>query len=374
MQITVNANDLRSVVSKLSSVVEKRFQLITGHILFDAVGESLTLYGTNMEISYWSHCPANIKEPGKIMVPGKKLYDIIKKLPNKPIKISVKDENTVIIACSRSKFKIYSIEVSQFPEIDFSIKDVVFSKIKAGVLTSMLKQVSMCMGKDQSRIAMCGVNLKTAPGELIVTATNSQILGRTKRQVSLSGFTYNGLIHRDAVTALIKVLDDDDEDVSIGCTKRDLIIMGKNYGIFACEIKASFPAIDAAFDHTMDFKYHIKRENIITAIERVAVILDKGQTIQITFSPNKKAYYVTADNIMTTDRARALFEIEDECVEPASEFNVGCSINYMRDVLRSITADKVCFSFQKGQYSAIFLEGIDDLYCRYIIAPRVGNG
>ena len=54
-------------------------------IVIDATGNEVFLSASDLETASKAHFAAEVKEPGKVLVPGKLLAEISRSLPNKPI-------------------------------------------------------------------------------------------------------------------------------------------------------------------------------------------------------------------------------------------------------------------------------------------------
>ena len=72
-------------------------------IVIDASGDEVFLSGSDLETSSKAHFAADIKEKGKVLVPGRLLAEITRSLPNKPISISL-DGSRVLVTSGSAKF------------------------------------------------------------------------------------------------------------------------------------------------------------------------------------------------------------------------------------------------------------------------------
>ena len=114
--------DRDSLLNKLKIVekitIPRGIQPVLANILIEAKDSELKLSATDLDLSIVTNTMAQIKEEGKITLPAKKLFEIVSKLPDKPVEFSLNVEtNVMTITCGNSKFEIIGISASEFPEV-----------------------------------------------------------------------------------------------------------------------------------------------------------------------------------------------------------------------------------------------------------------
>ena len=71
-------------LSRVQGIVEKRNTIpILSNVLIEADQDGILLTATDLEVGMRASYPANVKTPGKITVSAKKIFEIIKELPEK---------------------------------------------------------------------------------------------------------------------------------------------------------------------------------------------------------------------------------------------------------------------------------------------------
>jgi DNA polymerase-3 subunit beta len=85
-------------------------------IVIDASGDEVFLSGSDLETSSKAHFAAEIKEKGKVLVPGRLLAEITRSLPNKPISISL-DGSRVLVTSGSAKFTLPTLSLTDYPNL-----------------------------------------------------------------------------------------------------------------------------------------------------------------------------------------------------------------------------------------------------------------
>jgi DNA polymerase-3 subunit beta len=124
MEFTIEKDAFVKALQKIQGIVERRNTMpILSNVLIEAVDNSLILTATDLEVGMKSRYQAKVYESGKITISAKKLYEIIRELPDEQIRFSTRDNDWIDISCGKAKFNIVGLspdEFPSFPKIDES--------------------------------------------------------------------------------------------------------------------------------------------------------------------------------------------------------------------------------------------------------------
>src|SRR4029079_8512374 len=130
---TVRKFDLLQELTLIQGVVERKNTIpILANVLVHAESGELGIIATDLEIGLKSVCVSKTTVPGTITLPAKRLYEIVKALPDKEIKFKRGEANWVTVTCGPSRFRIAGLPQEDFPALPES-KSVI-AKIPAEVL------------------------------------------------------------------------------------------------------------------------------------------------------------------------------------------------------------------------------------------------
>jgi DNA polymerase-3 subunit beta len=105
-EFVVSRKDLLEELTQIQGAVDRRATVpILSHILLQAAGNVLQLTATDLDISLRSACPATVKKPGVCTIPGRKLFDYVKLLPEGDLTIKTLENNWIQIRSGRSHTK-----------------------------------------------------------------------------------------------------------------------------------------------------------------------------------------------------------------------------------------------------------------------------
>ncbi len=118
MEFTVRKFDLLQELTLIQGVVERKTTIpILANVLVRAEAGELGIIATDLEIGLKSVCAAKTTTAGVMTLPAKRLYEIVRALPDKEIKFKRGDANWVTVTCGSSRFRIAGLPQEDFPAI-----------------------------------------------------------------------------------------------------------------------------------------------------------------------------------------------------------------------------------------------------------------
>ena len=115
MEILAKKTELSNALAKVQGIVEKKNTVpILSCVLLEVEGSNLFVSATDLEISLRSRYPAEVSTPGSVTIPAKKVFEIVKELPEGDVKIIADEGGWVKIEMGRSRFKVMSLPREDF--------------------------------------------------------------------------------------------------------------------------------------------------------------------------------------------------------------------------------------------------------------------
>ena len=116
MEFRIDKEVFLKSLQKIQGIVEKRTSMpILSNVLLEASEQTLYVTATDLEVGMKSIYPAEVITPGGITVNAKKIYEIVKELPNQTIIFSTKENDWVEIQCGKVHFNIVGLSAEEFP-------------------------------------------------------------------------------------------------------------------------------------------------------------------------------------------------------------------------------------------------------------------
>jgi DNA polymerase-3 subunit beta len=127
MKFSAARSSFLSALQAVTGVVEKRQTMpVLANVLLSVKDNVLTITGTDLEVELSSNTAVDCKVDGEITVPGRKLLDIVKALPE-GAEISVAlESDRAVVRSGKSRFSLSTLPASDFPSTEnIDLKQIV---------------------------------------------------------------------------------------------------------------------------------------------------------------------------------------------------------------------------------------------------------
>ncbi len=342
MRFQVNRDVFSEAVSFVVKLLPQRNpQPILAGVLIEADGSGLTLSAFDYEASARTTIEATVDDPGTILVHGRLLSDIASRLPNAPIDIAVEDDGGITVTCGSARFTLAAMPVEEYPSIpEVSGPSGV---VPADEFGTAIAQVGFAASRDDVTPVLTGVQLEVSGHNLSLVATD-------RYRVSLRDVPWDGEAAGDQ-TALVPA--------------RTLLEVGKTFGhagtiqiafsgagdreiiaftagnktVTSLLIKGNFPPVRRLFPEQTDHYAVVNTADLVEAVRRVALVLDRAAPLRFTFSSDG----VTMD-ASGSEHARAS-ESVDAILTGGDEVVLGLNPQYLIEALGAVKSEFVRVTF-----------------------------
>ena len=187
--------------------------------------KSISVSGTNLDISLKGNIDAEVIKTGKLTLNARKLFDIIRELAPGGIVTLVEEENQrVKLEGGNAKFSLPSLPYPDFP----SMPDKAETKphtIPSKQLAEMIKRTMFSISQDETRYTYNGVFMESENQILRLVATDGHRLALIEREEKGIQLANGVILHKKGLGELTKLLqtdEDDAEEVSVFITENQL--------------------------------------------------------------------------------------------------------------------------------------------------------
>ncbi len=152
LNCTVSKNDLLEGLNSLQNITNKKGTLaILSNVMIEANTEGLTITGTDLEVGLKLFIPAEIKEIGKLTLPSKKIFEIVRESGSNDIVIEETENSWAIIKAGLSTYNLAGLTSDEFPEFPTYEEDN-FVSFEAHVFLDLIDKVIFSIANEQENI------------------------------------------------------------------------------------------------------------------------------------------------------------------------------------------------------------------------------
>ena len=346
----------------LQGIVEKRNTMpILANILMNVREGEIELTGTDLEVGLRTHIAAEIEKPGAITVNGKKIFEIVKSLPEgQTVQVELKDE-TIEIKAGESEFKILCLAKEDYPQVPEASFDKGVQLPLAG-LREMIDRVFYAITQEQ-RYYLNGALLSLKNRQIELVSTDGHRLSYTKKnEETLKMDKETSVIVAKKTLAEIRKLED--ETLAFDVDENNLFFRVGPRTLISRIIESKFPNYQAVIPKDNPGRLTIGREELAGAIRRVALLsAERSKGIKFTVEKNKLRLFSSNPEI---GEARDRLAVEYK----GQDLEIGFNAQYLLDFLTAVGSEKVVFEI-KDENSAVLLkpEAEEDITNIYVLMP-----
>jgi DNA polymerase-3 subunit beta len=368
MEFTVDKSDLLKELNLVQGVVEKKNTIpILSNLLVESAGtDRVSILGTDLDVSLRTGAVA---KEGAMVVSARKLFDIVRSLPDAPIHFTQESNDWVTIECERSKFKVVGQAREHFPAVPEWTE--ARYRIPSDVLRTMINRTIFAITQEESRYTLNGAFFRLLGSDVRMVATDGHRLAYVERGGLQTGG--EGAKDADEVKALIpkKTLS---ELLRLAAEHDDLVEFSKddNYLFFrfggrvlvSRMLSGQFPNYELVMPKDTEHEVKVDGGVFQSAIRRVALMADeRSHAIKFHFGAEKLD--ITAHS---SEVGEAKETLQTDYAGP--DVAIGFNAQYLTDFLNVAGEGSVRFEFKDGQSQAQLRPPVDDAYdYRYVIMP-----
>ncbi len=350
MHAQVVRNTFLSALTQVQGVIEaKRTLPILSHLLLNAKGSAITLSGTDLDVSIDTTLGGDVKRDGAVAISGKKLYEIVRELPDAPIDLRWEEGQSVQIVCAKSSFRLKGIAPEEFPTLP-QIPDEVGITITAETLRAMIPKTLFSVSTDQTRPTLTGALLQVTERDLSMVATDGHRLSLVRAPITTAkaGGELEAIIPRKALAELGKMLKDESGDVRLVSLDHQVAFVLGESRLITRLIEGQFPNYEQVVPSPSGPGALLRRDDLLGALRRASTIAGDRATPTVLELKDGRLL-ISCTNI-------DLGEVKEELLMDyrGPEITVGFNGRYLLDFLGVVEEAEISMHIQDALSPALF--------------------
>ena len=371
MKFTIKKELLLDALNKVSKAIStKNLIPVLAGIKFELKKKRLILTASDNDITIqtWIDCTNEedfiIDREGSIIVQGKYILDIVRKLPAEFINIELIDELKLLIYTENSEFNLNGISESEYPNIGLeeSKKKVT---INAGVFKNAIEQTAFAASNEESKPVLTGINFNIVGDVLECNSTDSYRLARKIVKLDKdSEENYNIVVPSRNVVEFSKILYDDDEMVELHIFSNKILFKTNNLKFESRLINGTYPNTSNLLPDDSFLVISTNLSDFYNVIDRVSILTSDKEKNIVTLETN--------DNMLILRSSSAEVGRVEEKMPITKNNNenikISFSAKYMMEALKSFSTETVDIHFV-GEIKPILIKSSEDESLTQLVLP-----
>ena len=371
MKLTIKKELLLDALNKVSKAIStKNLIPVLSGIKFDLKKKKLTLTASDNDITIQTTIESdneedfNVENEGSIIIQGKYILDIVRKLPDNYINIEVIDELKILIYTDNSEFNLNGISESEYPNIGLeeSKKKVI---IKAGAFKNIVNQTAFATSNEESKPVLTGINFNIVGDVLECNSTDSYRLAiKVVKLDKPSEDNYNIVIPSHNIIEFSRILNDDDEDIELHIFSNKILFKAGNLKFESRLINGTYPNTSNLLP---DDSYLV----ITTSLNAFYDVIDRVSILTSDKEKNIVTLETSGDTLILRSSSAEIGRVEEKM--PITKNNnedikISFSAKYMMEALKSFSTETVDIHFV-GEVKPILIKSTEDETLTQLVLP-----
>jgi len=352
MKLSISRAELQKGLARIQSIVEKRNTMpILANVLLEAkkgraANGNLTFMATDLEVGICGVHAAEVERAGSVTVAAKKLFEIVRELPDEPVRLEAGADAYLGVRCARSEFSLAGSASEEYPTLPAASPERMVT-LQAAVLSQMIERTMYAASADETRYNLNGVYLETLPdaGKLRMVATDGHRLAYVDRALGadLVGLQTGVIVPRKGLAELKRLVDEEDADeVEIGFEGNSALVRKGDVTLVMRLIEGEFPNYRQVIPKEPGQTLVLATEPFQHALRRVALLsAERSRAIKLELASG-----VLRLSSANPDLGEAHEEIDVDYDGEA--LSIAFNARYLMDSLAAIRSKEVRFSFRDG--------------------------
>lgn len=371
MKFTIKKDLLLDALNKVSKAIStKNLIPVLAGIKFELKKKKLTLTASDNDITIQTNIDCvnkddfKIENEGSIIIQGKYILDIVRKLPDKYINIEVVDELKILIYTENSEFNLNGISESEYPNIGLEESKKKIS-INAGVFKSIVNQTAFASSNEEGKLVLTGINFNIVGDVLECNSTDSYRLARKIVKLDReSEENYNIVIPSKNIVEFSKILGDDEDTVELHIFNNKILFKNNNLKFESRLISGTYPNTANLLPDDSLLVISTKLNDFYDVIDRVSILTSDKEKNIVTLE-------TTDDYLILRSSSAEIGRVEEKM--PITKNNdenikISFSAKYMMEALRSFSTETVDIHFV-GEIKPILIKSSEDNSLTQLVLP-----
>ena len=334
---------LRELALIQQSVIDKRNAIpALSHIRIEASGKrAVRLAGTDLDQTLQCETEGQVQKAGVSALPGKKLFEIIKQLPDAEVRFESKEGERVLVTCERAQFKLAGMNPKDLPELP-KFKES-SAQLPADVVRQMIERTRFCITQEESRYTLSGAKFVLRKKGVRMVATDGHRLGLIDNRAIRSEHEFDVLIPRAALAAVSRLASAHEGAVGINCDENHVYFEIGARTLTARHLTGVFPNYEMVIPKDNDKKVEFDCAALLQIVRRVSVMTDeRSRAMRLEFTKNKLIVRSEEDG---QGAAEETVEIEYKGAPTV----IGINSTYLSEYLSVLGSGAIRFEFKDGK-------------------------
>ena len=330
-------------------------------ILIEATSR-LRLTGYNLETGIQAIVPAEIQEPGSLVLSAKLLGDIVRKMPDDVIVFSAQNYQVKIYS-GMTEFNILGTDPEEFPELP-TVDQLNSLSLEQSALRSMISQTLFAVSDNESRPIHTGSLFEVNQTGLTVVSVDGFRLALRREGVDkIEGADSFSFVVPGSALREVEKICSGEGPVTISQGARHILFQAGDTVLVCRRLEGEFLNYRNAIPRNNPIQVECDTSTLLASVERVSLIISEKLK-----SPLRCSF---GDGMVSITTKTGTGEASDQCpvTGDGQNLEIGFNHKYLMDVLRAAPAARLRLELSSSVAPCVILPTEGEENFIYMVLP-----
>lgn len=365
MNVRLNREMIHDKLSRIQNIVEKKgIMPVLNHCLFIAEQDGSYILATDLETAVRQPLEMEVKASGKVCIPARKFYEIVKEL-DEEIELNLVD-NWLLVKSGRTTFRIATLNHDEFPvwpQIGESIK----TDLSRDLLLTAIEKTLYAAGEADARYVLNGLlfHIKSNSDFRVVGTDGHRLaLFKTSIELNTEAGDKKVILSKKSLNELRRFLSDV-ESITFNIGKTHVMFEMDGIVFLTRMIEGNYPDYEVVIPKHNDKVAIVDKKMMISSLKRVYVLSKERQNaIKMDFSDDLVV-------ISSSDPELGEAKVELTIDYKSSPIQIGFNAKYLIEALEEISSDRAKITMSEPDRAVYITDADDTMQFKYesIVMP-----
>lgn len=367
MKVRVERDLLAENVAWAARTLPNRPPLpVLASLSVEASDGGITLSSFDQDVSSRAEVPADVSEPGRLLVHGRLFADIARSLPAALVEMHT-EASRIVITCGRSSFTLPTLPVEEYPSLP--VMPAVVGSLPGAALASAVGQVAVAAGRDDTLPPLTGIRVEVVGSSITLAATD-------RYRLAVRELTWDPASPSAEYTALVPARTLADTAKALADAPEVLIALasgGAGEGLMGFEgsgrrtttrlLEGEFPKYRTLLPTDSSAIATLETASLIEAVKRVALVAERNTPVTMKFSASEVVLRAGAGEDARADDVL-------ECALEGDAIDIAFNPTFLQDGLSALDSPVSRFTFTAPNRPAVLSGAADgSAPYQYLLMP-----